>query len=93
MLACVFTPKIGYAIKPNSTVTSKFEEAIKQEMVLDVANAVSSLRLEVAFPGIGRILAMNRTRELVETEARGYGHAIPGLYYAAKGWTQRTANQ
>ena len=62
-------------------------------MVLDVANAVSSLRLEVAFPGIGRILAMNRIKKLVETEARGYGHAMPGLCFVAKGRTQGTANR
>ena len=62
-------------------------------MVLDVANAVFSLRLEVAFPGVGRVLVVNRIKELVETEARDYGHAMPGLCYVAKGRTQGTANR
>jgi len=34
-------------------------------VVLNVANTVSSLKLEIAFPEVGRILAVNRMKELV----------------------------
>jgi len=52
ILAHVFTPKIGGVIQADGTVAPELKEAMKRGVVLDVANAASNFRFEVAKKGL-----------------------------------------
>jgi len=52
ILAHVFTPKVGGVIQADGTVAPELKEAMKRGVVLDVANAASNFRFEVAKKGL-----------------------------------------
>ena len=68
ILLHVFTPKIGGVIKPDGTVTPELKEAMKRGVFLDVANAASNFRFEVAKRGLEQgILPTTLSTDLAST--------------------------
>lgn len=68
ILAHVFTPKIGGVIQADGTVAPELKEAMKRGVVLDVANAASNFRFEVARKGLEQgILPTTLSTDLTTT--------------------------
>jgi len=68
ILAHVFTPKIGGVIQADGTVVPELKEAMKRGVVLDVANAASNFRFEVARKGLEQgILPTTLSTDLTTT--------------------------
>jgi len=68
ILAHVFTPKIGGVIQADGTVAPELKEAMKRGVVLDVANAASNFRFEVARKGLEQgILPTTLSTDLAST--------------------------
>lgn len=68
ILAHVFTPKIGGVIQADGTVAPELKEAMKRGVVLDVANAASNFRFEVARKGLEQgILPTTLSTDLTAT--------------------------